>query len=155
MDVAHCHPAQQPIQSVVKSTAGEILYDDIAQWSQILPNDCLLSNENEYMIYKYIGCFDHVSEVHDLTSPVSSFFMYAPSQFSSYSLPLFPVISFPSASRLQVQLGGLGNTVSYPCERVSLLCVCSNLLAIVKFVVSIFWGTETCLVVTNIIFVRT
>jgi len=84
-----------------------------------------------------------------------AFFMYAPSQFSSYSLPLFPVISFPSASRLQVQLGGLGNTVSYPCERVSLLCVCSNLLAIVKFVVSIFWGTETCLVVTNIIFVRT
>ena len=69
--------------------------------------------------------------------------------------PFSPVISFPSASRLQVQLGGLGNTVSYPCERVSLLCVCSNLLAIVKFVVSIFWGTETCLVVTNIIFVRT
>jgi len=67
-----CQSVEQPILSVIESTAGDVLYDDIAQWRPILSNDCLLSNLNECMIYEYIGCFDHVNEVHDLTSPVSS-----------------------------------------------------------------------------------
>ena len=40
---------------------------------------------------------------------------FAPSPpFPSTPFPLFPFLSFPSASRLQFQLNGLGNAVSYP-----------------------------------------